>query len=74
MDFRWTRSNQRFTVIHLHMDNYVSSVLSEYKDFIRKTLRPKALPVAPNLSSSRKMQPRDAWLPRIHLDRISDHL
>jgi hypothetical protein len=35
--------------IHLHMDNYVSSVLSEYKDFIRKTLRPKALPVAPNL-------------------------
>ncbi len=35
--------------IHLHMDNYVSSILSEYKNFIRKTMRPKALPVAPNL-------------------------
>jgi hypothetical protein len=31
--------------IHLHMDNYVSSIPLEYKDFIRKTLRPKALPV-----------------------------
>ncbi len=35
--------------IHLHMDNYVYSVLSEYKDFICKTLHPKDLPVAPNL-------------------------
>ncbi len=35
--------------IHQQMDHYVSRVHSEYKDFIRKTLRPKALPVAPNL-------------------------
>ena len=41
--------DQVHSEIHLHMDNYVSTILSEYKDFIRKKLRPKSLPVAPNL-------------------------
>ena len=34
--------------IHLHMDNYVDTALKEYKSFVRRTLRPKKLPNAPN--------------------------
>ena len=34
--------------IHLHMDNYVEEILREYKEYARKTLRPKKLPIAPN--------------------------
>ncbi len=33
--------------IHLHMDNYVEEILREYKEYARKTLRPKKLPMAP---------------------------
>ncbi len=60
--------------IHLHMDNYVSSILSEYKDFICKTLALRLFTWHRTFSSSRNWQPRDVWLPMIHLDRISDHL
>ena len=56
------------------MENFVSIILSKYKDFIRKTLRPKALPVAPNLQLVQEDATKGRMAPRIHLDRISDHL
>ena len=34
--------------IHLHMTNYLDEVLSAYQEFIRRPLRPKRLPEAPN--------------------------
>jgi hypothetical protein len=35
--------------IRLHLDKYVRSVLDEYKDFIKKSLRPKRVPMSPGL-------------------------
>ena len=34
--------------IHLRMDNYVEEILREFKEYARKTLRPKKLLMAPN--------------------------
>ena len=36
-------------VIKLHLDNYIQEVLSEYKDYIKKALRPKRVPMSPGL-------------------------
>jgi hypothetical protein len=36
--------------IPMHMDNYVQGILDEYKALIRKTLRPKKLPIARNIT------------------------
>ena len=35
--------------IKLHLDHYVRDLLSEYKDYIKKTLRPKKVPIAPGV-------------------------
>ena len=63
--------------IQLNMDNYVSSILSGSRSSRTSSARRCALRLFPwhrTFSSSRRWQPRDVWLPRIHLDRISDHL
>jgi hypothetical protein len=36
-------------VIRLHLDKYIRSVLDEYKEFIRKSLRPKRVPMSSGL-------------------------
>jgi hypothetical protein len=35
--------------IKLHLDNYIQEVLNEYKDYIKKALRPKRVPMSPGL-------------------------
>jgi hypothetical protein len=35
------------TTIKLHLDHYVQEMLSEYKDYIKKSLRPKRVPISP---------------------------
>jgi hypothetical protein len=35
--------------IRLHLDIYIRSVLDEYKAFIKKSLRPKRVPISPGL-------------------------
>ena len=36
-------------VIKLHLDSYIQDVLIEYKDYIKKALRPKRVPMSPGL-------------------------
>ena len=36
-------------VIRLHLDSYIQEVLTEYKDYIKKALRPKKVPMSPGL-------------------------
>jgi hypothetical protein len=36
-------------VIRLHLDKYIRSVLDEYKEFIKKSHRPKRVPMSPGL-------------------------
>ena len=36
-------------VIRLHLDKYIRSVLDEYKEFIKKSFRPKHVPMSPGL-------------------------
>ncbi len=33
--------------IKLHLDNYVHEMLAKYKDYIKKSLRPKHVPIFP---------------------------
>ncbi len=34
-------------VIRLHLDSYIQEVLTEYKAYIKKALRPKKVPMSP---------------------------
>ncbi len=36
-------------VIRLYLDKYTRSVLDKYREFIKKSLRPKRVPVSPGL-------------------------
>ena len=36
-------------VIRLHLDSYIQEVLTEYKQYIKKALRPKKVPMSPGL-------------------------
>jgi hypothetical protein len=36
-------------VIRLHLDSYIQEVLTEYKAYIKKALRPKKGPMSPGL-------------------------
>ena len=36
-------------VIRMHLDTYVQSVLDEYKEYIKKALRPKRVPMSPGV-------------------------
>ena len=36
-------------VIKLHLDSYIQEVLTEYKEYIKKSLRPKRVPMSPGL-------------------------
>ncbi len=36
-------------VIRLHLDSYIQEVLTEYKAYIKKALRPKKVPMSPGL-------------------------
>jgi hypothetical protein len=36
-------------VIKLHLDSYIQEVLNEYKEYIKKSLRPKRVPMSPGL-------------------------
>ncbi len=36
-------------VIKLHLDSYIQEVLAEYKEYIKKSLRPKRVPMSPGL-------------------------
>ncbi len=36
-------------VIRMHLDKYIRSVLDEYTEFIKKSLRPKRVPLSPGL-------------------------
>ena len=36
-------------VIRLHLDSYIQEVLTEYKDYIKKALRPKKVPMTPGI-------------------------
>ncbi len=33
--------------IKLHLDHYVHDMLTKYKDYIKKSLRPKCVPISP---------------------------
>ena len=33
--------------IKIHLDNYVKEVIAEYSDYIKKSLRPKKVPISP---------------------------
>ena len=33
--------------IKIHLDNYVKEVIAEYLDFIKKSVRPKKVPISP---------------------------
>ncbi len=33
--------------IKIHLDNYVKEVIPEYSDYIKKSLRPKQVPISP---------------------------
>ena len=35
--------------IKLHLDHYVHKMLAEYKDYIKKSLRPKCVPIFPGV-------------------------
>ena len=35
--------------IKLHLDHYVQEMLAEYKDYIKKSLRPKRVPISPGV-------------------------
>ncbi len=35
--------------INLHLDHYIQAVLTEYKDYIKKSLRPKKVPISPGV-------------------------
>ncbi len=34
-------------VIKLHLDSYIQEVLKDYKEYIKKSLRPKRVPMSP---------------------------
>ena len=36
-------------VIKLHLDSYIQEVLKDYKEYIKKSLRPKRVPMSPGL-------------------------
>ena len=36
-------------VIRLHLDTYIQEVLAEYKEYIKKALRPKRVPMTPGI-------------------------
>jgi hypothetical protein len=36
-------------VSKLHLDSYIQEVLTEYKEYIKKSLRPKRVPMSPGL-------------------------
>jgi hypothetical protein len=36
-------------VIMLHLDSYIQEVLTEYKAYIKKALRPKRVPMSPGI-------------------------
>jgi hypothetical protein len=46
--------------IHLHMDNYGKEVIEDYQLVITKALRPKRLPIAPNLTLRKEDCPVEA--------------
>ncbi len=47
--FLGMEAEQTGKVIRLHLDKYIRSVLDEYKEFIKKSLRPKRVPMSPGL-------------------------
>jgi hypothetical protein len=47
--FLGTEVEQTGKVIRLHLDKYTRSVLDEYREFIKKSLRPKRVPVSHGL-------------------------
>jgi hypothetical protein len=47
--FLGMEAEQLGKVIRLHLDIYIRSVLDEYKEFIKKSLRPKRVPMSPGL-------------------------
>ncbi len=36
--------------IKIHLDNYVKDVVAEYAEYIKKTLRPKKVPISPGVA------------------------
>ncbi len=36
--------------IKLHLDHYIQTVLAEYRDYIKKALRPKKVPISPGVT------------------------
>ncbi len=35
--------------IKIHLDHYIKEVVAEYAEYIRKAIRPKEVPIAPNV-------------------------
>ncbi len=35
--------------IKVHLDHYIKEVVAEYAEYIRKAIRPKQVPIAPNV-------------------------
>ena len=35
--------------IKIHLDNYIKDVLTEYSSYIKKSLRPKKVPISPGV-------------------------
>ena len=40
---------QKDKSIKIHLDNYVKDVLTEYSAYIKKSLRPKKVPISPGV-------------------------
>ena len=40
---------QKDKSIKIHLDNYIKDVLTEYSAYIKKSLRPKKVPISPGL-------------------------
>ena len=40
---------QKDKSIRIHLDNYIKDVLTEYSDYIKKSLRPKKVPISPGV-------------------------
>ena len=36
-------------MIKLHLDSYIQEVLKDYKEYVKKSLRPKRVPMSPGL-------------------------
>ncbi len=47
--FLGMQREQTARLIKIHLDHYIKEVVAEYVEYIRKAIRPKKVPIAPNV-------------------------